>query len=59
MYFRDLEITVIFNEVMEIVLVKKGVKRMVFDLVGEGIYFKFFESLRVSDWILVYFKTNV
>lgn len=58
-HFRDSETTAILNEVMEIVLAKKGVKRMVLDLVGEGTYSKFFESLRVPDWILVYFKTNV
>lgn len=28
------------------------------DLVGEGTYSKYVESLRVPDWILVYFKTK-
>lgn len=49
--FGDLEVTAIFNEIMENVAVKKGVKKTMFDLVGEGIYFKYVESLRVLDWI--------
>lgn len=58
-HFQDSETTAILNEVVEIVLAKKGVKRMVLDSVGEGTYSKFVESLRVPDWILVYFKTKV
>lgn len=58
-HFQDSETMAILNEVVEIVLAKKGVKRMVLDSVGEGTYSKFVESLRVPDWILVYFKTKV
>lgn len=56
--FGDSEATAILNEVMENVSAKKGVKRTVLDLVGEGTYSKYVESLRVPDWILVYFKTK-
>lgn len=56
--FGDSEATVILNKIMENVAAKKGVKRTMLDLVGEGTYSKYVESLRVPDWILVYFKTK-
>ena len=37
---------------------KKEVKRAVEDLVGEDTYPKYIESLRVPDWVQLYFKTK-
>ena len=56
--FGDPNTTAILNEVIEEVSVKKGVKRTVEDLVGEGTFEKYLETLRVPDWILLYFKTK-
>lgn len=49
--FGDSEATAILNEIMENVAAKKGVKKTMLDLVGEGTYSKYVESLRVPDWI--------
>ena len=56
--FGDTEATAILNEVIEKVSVRKGVKRTVEDLIGEETFSKYVESLRVPDWILLYFKTK-
>ena len=56
--FGDEDATAILNDVVEQVSVKKGVKRAVEDLVGEDTYVKYVESLRVPDWVLLYFKTK-
>ena len=56
--FGDEDATAFLNEVVEQVSVKKGVKRAVEDLVGEETYVKYVESLRVPDWVLLYFKTK-
>ena len=54
--FGDPNATSVLNEIVEEVALKKGVKRSVEDLVGEGTFSKYVESLRVPDWILLYFK---
>ena len=56
--FGDAEATAVLNEVIERVSVRKGVKRTVEDLIGEETFSKYVESLRVPDWILLYFKTK-
>lgn len=52
--FGDLEVKVIVNEIFGVV-VKRGVKRIVEELVGENIFCKYLESLRVFDWKFVFF----
>jgi len=52
--FGDTEATAILNEVS----VRKRVKRTVEDLIGEETFTKYVGSLRVPDWILLYFKTK-
>ena len=54
--FSDLNATSVLNEIVEEVALKKGVKRSVEDLMGEGTFNKYVESLRVPLWILLYFK---
>lgn len=56
--FGDAEAKAVFNEVIEKVSTRRGVKRTVEDLVGEETFSKYVESLRVPDWILLYFKTK-
>ena len=48
----------VLNEVVEKVSIRRGVKRTVEDLVGKETFSKYVESLRVPDWILLYFKTK-
>lgn len=56
--FGDTEAKAVLNEVIEKVSIRRGVKRTVEDLVGEETFSKYVESLRVPDWILLYFKTK-
>ena len=56
--FGDPEAKAIVNEIVEEVAVKRGVKRGVEELVGEETLDRYVESLRVPDWILLYFKTK-
>ena len=56
--FGDPKAASILDEIVEEVAVQKGIKRSVEDLVGEGTFAKYVESLRVPDWILLYFKTK-
>ena len=56
--FGDEDAKAVLNDVIEQVSVRKGVKRAVEDLVGEETYAKYVESLRVPDWVLLYFKTK-
>ena len=56
--FGDEEARGICSEVVKKVAVKRGVKRAVEDLVGEETYSKYVESIRVPDWVLLYFKTK-
>ena len=45
----------IINDIMEKVALRKGVKRALQDLAGKETYAKYIESLRVSDWVLLFF----
>lgn len=54
----DPEMKAIVNEIVQDVAVKKGVKRTVEELVGDDTFSKYMESLRVPDWVLLYFKTK-
>lgn len=56
--FGDTEAKAVLNEVIERVSIRRGVKRIVEDLVGEETFSKYVESLRVPDWILLYLKTK-
>ena len=56
--FGDQEATAVITDVIEDVSSKKGVKRAMEDLAGEETMEKFVESLRVPDWVLLYFKTR-
>lgn len=56
--FGDPEAKAIVNEVVEDVALKKGVKRTVEELVGDETFSLYVESLRVPDWVLLYFKTK-
>lgn len=47
--FGNVKGKVVFNEVIEKVLIRRRVKRIVEDLVGEEIFLKYVESLRVLD----------
>ena len=49
--------TGLINNAMEDVASKKGVKRALQDLAGEETYAHYIESLRVPDWVLLFFKT--
>ena len=54
----DPETKAIVNEIVQDVAVKKVVKRTVEELVGDDTFSKYMESLRVPDWVLLYFKTK-
>ena len=56
--FGDPEAKAIVNEIVEDVALKKGVKRTVEELVGDETFSLYVESLRVPDWVLLYFKTK-
>ena len=56
--FSDPEAKAIVNKTVEEVAVKRGVKRSMEELIGEEILDRNVESLRVPDWILLYFKTK-
>ena len=56
--FGDNDATGLINDVMEDVASKKGVKRALQDLAGEETYAHYIESLRVPDWVLLFFKTR-
>lgn len=56
--FGDPEAKAIVNEIVEEMAVKRGVKRTVEDLVGEETLGKYVETLRVPDWVLLYFKAK-
>lgn len=43
--FGDFEVKVIVNEIVEDVVLKKGVKRMVEEFVGDEMFFLYVESL--------------
>ena len=49
--------TGLIKNAMEDVASKKGVKRALQDLAGEETYAHYIESLRVPDWVLLFFKT--
>ena len=52
------EAKAIVKEIVEDVALKKGVKRTVEELVGDQRFSLYVESLRVPDWVLLYFKTK-
>ncbi|XP_068689955.1 uncharacterized protein [Montipora foliosa] len=56
--FGDPEAKAIVKEIVEDVALKKGVKRTVEELVGDQRFSLYVESLRVPDWVLLYFKTK-
>ena len=56
--FGDTDATGLINDVMENVASRKGVKRALQDLAGEETYAQYIESLRVPDWVLLFFKTR-
>ena len=56
--FGDQDATAVIQDVIEDVTCRKGVKRGIQDLAGEETYAKYVESLRVPDWILLFFKTR-
>lgn len=56
--FGDPEAKAIVNEIVEDVALKKGFKRTVEELVGDETFSLYVESLRVPDWVLLYFKTK-
>ena len=56
--FGDQDATGVINDVIEDVASRKGVKRAMKDLAGEETYAKYVESLRVPDWVLLFFKTR-
>ena len=56
--FGNEEARAVLNEVAERVSVKRGVKRAVEELVGDETYSRYVESMRVPDWVLLYFKTK-
>ena len=55
--FGKSDATGLINNIMEKVALRKGVKRALQDLAGEETYAKYIESLRVPDWVLLFFKT--
>jgi len=56
--FGDNNATGLINDVIEDVALRKGVKRAIQDLAGEETYARYIESLRVPDWVLLFFKTR-
>ena len=56
--FGNPEAKAIINEIVEDVALKKGVKRMVEELVGDETFSLYVESLQVPDWVSPYFKTK-
>ena len=56
--FGDNNATGLINDVIEDVASRKGVKRAIQDLAGEETYARYIESLRVPDWVLLFFKTR-
>lgn len=56
--FGDDDAKGLINDVIEDVASRKGVKRAMQNLAGEETYAKYVESLRVPDWILLFFKTR-
>lgn len=56
--FGDNDATGLINDVIEDVASRKGVKRAIQDLAGEETYARYIESLRVPDWVLLFFKTR-
>lgn len=46
------------NDVIKDVASRKGVKRATQDPAGEETFAKQVESLRVRDWVLLFFKTR-
>lgn len=56
--FGDPEAKAIVNDIVGDVAVKRGVKRTVEELVGDETFSTYVESLRVPDWLLLYFKTK-
>ena len=56
--FGNQDATGVINDVIEDVASRKGVKRAMKDLAGEETYAKYVESLRVPDWVLLFFKTR-
>ena len=56
--FGDTDATGLINDVMENVASRKGVKRALQDLAGKETYAQYIESLRVPDWVLLFFKTR-
>ena len=56
--FGDQDTTGVINDVIEDVASRKGVKRAMQDLAGEDTYAKYVDSLRVPDWVLLFFKTR-
>jgi hypothetical protein len=56
--FDDPESKAIMNDVVEMVVVKRGVKRTVKELLGDDTMTQYIQSIRVPDWALLYFKTK-
>lgn len=56
--FGDLEAKAIINKIVEDVALKKGVKRMVEELVGDETFSFYVESLHGPDLGVLYFKTK-
>jgi hypothetical protein len=46
----------LMNEVADVVIENKGVKEALLDIFSEKAYKKYLDSLRVPDWVLLYFK---
>ena len=56
--FGDSGATGLINDVIDDVASRKGAKRAIQDLAGEETYARYIESLRVPDWVLLFFKTR-
>ena len=56
--FSNQEATAVIADVIEDLSSKKDVKRAMEDLAGEETMEKFVESLRVPNWMLLFFKTR-
>jgi len=54
--FKDQQAQGIVMDVIDIVAQKKGVRQTFEELLSEETYDKYINSMRVPDWVLVYFK---
>ena len=53
---KDIEAKETVNKVVETVVGARGVKRGVEEVLGDDVHLKLLESLRVPNWVLLYFK---